>query len=51
MKGNKGLSDKELVAKYEAGSINLSKVLEKSTDNYTHVKRIVSDPTKKKEIN
>jgi hypothetical protein len=48
MKENKGLSDKQLVEKYEAGAINLPKVLEKSFENYTPVKRIVSDRAKKK---
>jgi hypothetical protein len=48
MKVNKGLSDKQLVEKYENGAINLPKVLEKSFENYTPIKRIVSDRAKKK---
>ncbi|MGN6396157.1 MAG: hypothetical protein ACTHMI_11365 [Mucilaginibacter sp.] len=48
MKENKGLSDKQLVEKYEAGAINLPEVLKNAQDNYTPVKRIVSDRAKKK---
>ena len=48
MKENKGLTDKQLVEKYEAGAINLPAVLNKSLDNYTPIKRIVSDRAKKK---
>lgn len=48
MKENKGLSDKELAAKYEAGSIDLSKVIKESQDKYVPVKRIVSDRVKDK---
>jgi hypothetical protein len=48
MKENKGLTDKQLVEKYENGAINLSKVLEKSAESYTPIKRIVSDRAKKK---
>jgi hypothetical protein len=32
MKENKGLSDKELAAKYEAGAIDLSKVIKESQE-------------------
>ncbi len=51
MKENKGLSDKQLIEKYEAGAINLPDVLRKSQDNYILVKRIVSDRVKKKKSN
>ncbi len=48
MKENKGLTDKQLVEKYECGAINLHGVLKKSLDSYTPIKRIVSDRAKKK---
>jgi len=47
MKQNKGLSDKELIEKYEAGAINLTKVIKESQDKYVPVKRIVSDRANK----
>lgn len=47
MKQNKGLSDKELIEKYEAEAINLPKVLKDAQANYTPVKRIVSHRAKK----
>jgi hypothetical protein len=42
------LSDKELAAEYEAGAINLPKVLKESLNKYERIKRIVSDRAKKK---
>lgn len=48
MKQNKGLSDKDLVTKYEAGQIDLSKVIKESMKEYTPVKRIVTERAKKK---
>ena len=48
MKENKGLSDKDLAAKYEAGAIDLSKVIKESQEKYVPIKRIVSDRAKKK---
>lgn len=47
MKENKGLSDKQLVEKYEAGAIELPKVLQKSLDKYEPIKRITTDRAKK----
>jgi hypothetical protein len=48
MKSNKGLSDKELIQKYEAGAINLPEVVKKVSDKYTPIKRITTDRAKKK---
>jgi len=48
MKENKGLSDKELAAKYEAGAIDLSKVIKESMKDYKPIKRIISSRVKKK---
>jgi len=48
MKENKGLTDKQLVEKYESGAINLPEVLKKASETYTPIKRIVSDRAKKK---
>ena len=49
MKQNKGLSDKELIEKYEAGAINLPDALKKASEKYTPIKRIVSERVKKKD--
>jgi hypothetical protein len=49
MKENKGLSDKELAAKYEAGAIDLSKVIKESMKDYKPVPRIVTERAKKKD--
>ena len=48
MKQHKGLSDKELAIKYEAGSIDLGEAVKKASEKYIPVKRIVSDRAKKK---
>ena len=47
MKENKGLTDRQLVEKYESGAINLRVVLKKSLESHTPIKRIVSDRAKK----
>ncbi|HEY5326832.1 MAG TPA: hypothetical protein VIJ27_07515 [Mucilaginibacter sp.] len=49
MKENKGLSDKELAAKYEAGAIDLGKVIKESMKEYKPIPRIVTDRSKKKD--
>lgn len=41
MKENKGLSDKELVNKYEAGTIDLSKVIKQSIAKHDFNKKDV----------
>jgi len=48
MKENKGLSDKELAAKYEAGAIDLSKVIKESMGKYKPITRIVTERAKEK---
>ena len=49
MKQNKGLSDKELIEKYEAGAINMPDVLKKASEKYTPIKRVVTERAKKKD--
>jgi hypothetical protein len=49
MNQNKGLSDKQLVEKYEAGAIDLPKVLKKVSEKYTPIKRLTTDRAKKKD--
>lgn len=48
MKENKGLSDKELALKYEAGAVNLSKVVKGSFDKYDLNKRVMMQKKTKK---
>jgi hypothetical protein len=47
MKEKKGLSDKELGAKYEAGAIDMSKVIKASMKDYKPIPRIVTDRVKR----
>ncbi|HEY5325948.1 MAG TPA: hypothetical protein VIJ27_03025 [Mucilaginibacter sp.] len=48
MKENKGLSDKQLAAKYEAGAIDLAKVIKESMKDYKPIKRIITERAKEK---
>jgi len=48
MKENKGLTDKQLVEKYENGAINLPEVLKKASETYVPIKRIVTERANKK---
>ena len=48
MKQQKGLSDEQLIKKYEAGSIDLGEAVKEASKKYIPVKRIVSDRAKKK---
>jgi hypothetical protein len=48
MKQHKGLSDEQLIKKYEAGSFDLGKAVKKAPEKYVSLKRIVGDRAKKK---